>query len=339
MAEVRRICVIFNPSAGRGRARRYVQRRLKADPSIELCPTQYAGHAEELAYQAACDGFQRIIAAGGDGTIHEVANGLLRANRPEVILGIWPCGSADDYAYALGITGDPHQPTEVAAVDIGLLTDAAGRQRFFVNGMGVGFNGAVTLESRRIRCLRGMPLYTAALLRALVRWFDKPMMTAEFDSQTRQVPTLALSLSLGQREGGFPLVPHADLSDGWFDYIHAGPVSRYELLRHFPDILRGTLPQDHPRLWLGRCQRLVLRSESALRIHVDGEFFCQPEDGVYSVSATLLPRRLRVVRAAAGSVSASAIALDAAAGSMSASASAPSVAPAAPTPAPTNSSR
>lgn len=325
MAEALRTCVIFNPSAGRGRARRYVQRRLKADPTIELCPTQHAGHAEELAYRAASDGFQRIIAAGGDGTIHEVANGLLRANRPEVILGIWPCGSADDYAYALGITGDPHQPTEVAAVDVGLLSDAAGRQRFFVNGMGVGFNGAVTLESRRIRCLRGMPLYAAALLRALVRWFDKPMMTAEFDGQTRQGPTLALSLSLGQREGGFPLVPHADLGDGWFDYIHAGPVTRYELLRHFPDILRGTLPRDHPRLWLGRCQRLVLRSESALRIHVDGEFFCQPEDGVYSVSATLLPRRLRVVRAAAGSASALV--------------SAPSSAPEALTPAPTNSSR
>lgn len=298
MAEALRSCVIFNPSAGRGRAWRCVRRRLKAHPNIELRPTQYARHAEELAYQAAAEGIERIVVAGGDGTIHEVANGLLQADRTEVILSIWPCGSADDYAFALGLTNDPNPATEIALVDVGHLADAAGRERFFVNGMGVGFNGAVTLESRRIRCLRGVPLYAAALLRALLRWFDKPVMTAEFDGQARQVPTLALSLSLGQREGGFPLMPSADLSDGWFDYIHAGPVTRYELLRHFPDILRGTLPQDHPHLWLGRCQRLVLRSETALRIHVDGEFFCQPEDGVYSVSATLLPRRLRVERAA-----------------------------------------
>ncbi len=298
MIESLRSCVIFNPQAGRGRAHRYVKRRLQTERNVTLCPTQGAGHAEELAYRAASEGFQRIIAAGGDGTVHEVANGLLRADRPDVVLSIWPCGSADDYAFALGINGKPCQRTEVVAVDVGYLSSSIGRQRFFVNGIGVGFNGAVTLESRRIRWLRGMPLYAAAIFFALLRHFDKPPMTAEFDGVTRKVPTLALSLAIGPREGGFPLLPGAQLSDGRFDYIHAGPVSRWELMRHFPNLVRGSLPQNHPRLWLGQCQQLLLRSEAPLLIHADGEFFCQPDDRVYSVSATLLPRRLRVERSA-----------------------------------------
>jgi diacylglycerol kinase family enzyme len=261
-----------------------------------LCPTQHAGHAEELAYQAACNGFSLVIAAGGDGTVHEVANGLLKSNHSDVTLSIWPCGSANDYAYALGITGDPQQPTETIEADVGHISAPGGRERFFVNGAGVGFNGAVTWEARRLRWLRGVPLYATALFRALIHHFDHPTMTAEFDGVSRCGPTLALSLGLGQREGNFPLLPHADLCDGWFDYLHAGPVSRWELIRHFPNLLRGTLPKNHPRLWLGRCRQFTLHSERPLRIHVDGEFFCQPEDEVLSVSVTLLPRRLRVVR-------------------------------------------
>ena len=66
----------------------------------------------------------------------------------------------------------------------------------------------------------------------------------------RVAPTLALTLNLGKREGGFPLTPNADLSDGLFDYMHAGPVSRWDLLRNFPNMIRGTLPADFDSLSL-----------------------------------------------------------------------------------------
>jgi diacylglycerol kinase family enzyme len=296
MSTTRTTCVIFNPAAGRGHARRLVQRWRRGDPSIRLCPTEYAGQAEELAYRAACEGAVKVIAAGGDGTVHEVANGLIRSQSSDVVLRVWPCGSANDYAFALNLTGEIEQPTEVIEVDVGQIRSSEGRERHFINGMGLGFNGAVTWESRRIRWLRGVPLYAAALFRAMIASFDKPRMRIQFDDLRRETPTLALSLGIGQREGNFPLLPAADLCDGWFDYLHAGPVSRWELIRHFPGLLQGTLPTDHPRLWLGRCRRLFVESEQPLRIHIDGEFFSQPDDGVFSVSVTLLPRRLRVER-------------------------------------------
>src|SRR5262249_10368732 len=120
-------------------------------------PTQHAGHAEELAWTAARNGFNIVAAAGGDGTVHEVANGLLRAQRPETAFAVVPIGSANDYAFSLGMDGnassaDDSRPTE-RTVDVGLVRDERGRQRYFVCCLGLGLNGAVTLESRKIRRL------------------------------------------------------------------------------------------------------------------------------------------------------------------------------------------
>ena len=150
------------------------------------------------------------------------------------------------------------------------------------------------IEARRIRWLRGVPLYSLAVFKAMLWHFQKPRMLVRFDEKVRDVPTLALTLNLGRREGGFPLTPCADLSDGLFDYLHAGPVSRWDLLRHFPNMVRGTLPREHPRMWLGRCRELSVQSEAPMRIHLDGEFFCQPEDDVRDVEVRMLPGRLKV---------------------------------------------
>src|SRR5437762_2092597 len=100
-------CVIYNPAAGRGRARRLVARlRQLRGPEFDLRPTAGPDHAAELAVWAVEAGHTTVIAAGGDGTVNEVANGLMRAARPAVVLGVWPAGSANDYAFTLGIDGD-----------------------------------------------------------------------------------------------------------------------------------------------------------------------------------------------------------------------------------------
>src|SRR5262245_23702431 len=136
-----RTCVIYNPTAGRGRAGRVLdeaRRRLPAD--AELWPTTHAGHAVELATTAARSGFARVVAAGGDGTVHEVANGLLMADEPPV-LSVWPLGSMNDFAFTLGLidwwkSGASADVLIPLAVDVGRVT--AGRTVHFLNGCGVG---------------------------------------------------------------------------------------------------------------------------------------------------------------------------------------------------------
>jgi len=263
-----------------------------------LQPTAYAGHAEELARQAAADGFAKVVAAGGDGTVHEVANGLLRSGRRDVVFATWPLGSANDYAYSLGMEEwwrrrREHPPTETLAVDVGRVT-STGRERFYVNSLGIGFNGMVTIEARRIRWLTGMPLYAWAFLKAMVKHFATPEMRIAFDDAVVEGPTLALTINLAQREGGFPITPDADLTDGLFDYMHAKKLRRWHLLRYLPAMARGRLPRDHPRIGLGRARKIVVKSSVPLCIHADGEFFCTPTDGVREVSVELLPARLLV---------------------------------------------
>ena len=192
-------CVIYNPAAGRGRAEKFLG-ELRATPGdeIEFRPSREPWHAVELARIAADEGFTRVVAAGGDGTVHEVANGVLASERRDVAFGVWPIGSANDYAYSLGMTEwwkkrFDRPPTEFVEVDVGQVT-SAGRKRYFVGNFGLGFNGMVNAEALKTRWLTGMPLYAWAFLKAIVKHFAKPTMTIRFDDHEVTVPTLALSV-------------------------------------------------------------------------------------------------------------------------------------------------
>ena len=289
-------CVIFNPAAGRGRA----QRRLEAlrrewGETAAFRPTQHAGHATELARQAVEDGFELVAAAGGDGTVHEVANGILASPRREVVFGIIPIGSANDYSHSLQHQfGTPAAGDSARLVDVGHVRDGQGRERFFVCCLGLGLNGRVTLESRRIRKLRGVALYGLATLRAL-RDVTAPPLRLQWDEQpTEIVPTLMLSVLLGRREGNFVLAPQAILDDGLFDFVHTGALARWTVLRFLPRLALFGPPPNDPRVHIGRCRRLRIESESPLVIHTDGEMFCRPEDDVRQLDIQIQPQRQRV---------------------------------------------
>jgi len=292
-------CVIYNPAAGRGLAKKRVDDlRRAANAEDAFWPTLGPGHAEELAFNAVDDGFMEIVAAGGDGTVHEAANGVLRAARPEIIFAPWPIGSANDYAFALNLPPDwplNRQFTpQPRLVDIGKVT-ACNKSRFFVNGLGLGFNSAVTLESRSIKRVRGMALYGLAFVRAVMRHYAYPVLSFRIDETEFVSPTLAFTTNIGMREGGFLVTPDAILDDGLFDYVHAGPISRLRALTLLPRLAKGTLPRDHPLIRHGRCRTITIKSENSLRVHIDGEFFCQPADGVTELDIELIPAALRVL--------------------------------------------
>jgi diacylglycerol kinase family enzyme len=285
--------ILLNPQAGRSQARLRLQALLRSlPPGWEVWSTESAGHAEELAYRAASSGRELVVAAGGDGTVHEAANGILRANVATVRLGILPIGSANDYFASL-----PSGEAATLAVDVGRVREPAGKERYFLCCLGLGFNGAVTLEARRISRLQGIALYGLAALKALYRHFRCPEMTLSLDDEPpRTEPTLMLSLLIGKREGRFPLAPQAEVDDGLFDYIHAGKLSRLQVLRLLPRLALFGPPRSYPHVRQGRCRQLRLRSAEPLIVHGDGEFFCRPEDQVQELAVDILPRRLLIQR-------------------------------------------
>jgi diacylglycerol kinase family enzyme len=255
--------------------------------------------ADELALVAAREGFPIVAAAGGDGTVHEVGNGLVRSGRPDVILAVLPVGSANDYAHSLGLDADwwryPDPTIAVRPLDVGVVR-SGGRERHFLNGLGLGFNGAVTLESRKIHRLQGLALYGLAFLRAFLFHYRAVPMTVQLDDELpRTGPTLALSLAIGRREGNFVVAPHALLDDGLFEFVHVGDLRRRDLIHFVPGLITGNLP-SHPLVRMGRCRRASVRSTRPLTVHIDGEFFCRPEEGMHELEVECLPRRLRVFK-------------------------------------------
>ncbi len=299
-----RQCVIYNPAAGRGRAKAKIdETRRWANPDAELMPTAGPGHAIELARVAAEAGYAKIIAAGGDGTVHEVANGLLQSNRPDVVLGVWPLGSSNDYAYALGLQdwfrkrGAKHE-LQTFDADVGRV-NIPGHSRYFVNCAGFGFNGMVAQEAKAIRRLKGTPLYSWAFVRAMLWHYRTPVRKTFYDNISVEGPTLSVSVNLGIREGGFPIAAKASLEDGLFDTLHVSDMRRWQMARYLPGFMRGRVPTHLPCLGQRLCRSVIGEGEESICIHADGEIVRALNEGVTEVAMELFPKLLRVQRAVA----------------------------------------
>jgi diacylglycerol kinase (ATP) len=292
------ICVIFNPSAGRRRAGPRMEAfRKRWRDRADFWPTEFAGHAEALARRAVEEGYLTIAAAGGDGTVHEVVNGLLSVDARDVRFAVVPIGSANDYAFSIeNEFGVSELDDDTATrVDVGVLRTPDGRERYFVEGLGVGLTAEITQQSRLITNRQGLWLYGTAAFRVLWRRDPpRPLRLTWDDEPPVETMTRLLSVLLGQREGNVLMAKHALLDDGQFDVVHVGTVSHFEALRMLPRFLLSGPPADDPRITLRRCRRLRIESRESLTIHTDGEMFAMQDDDVHEVELNVLPLRIRV---------------------------------------------
>lgn len=292
------ICVIFNPHAGRRRAQRRLSRFLELwRDRVEFWPTEFPGHGVDLAKRAGNSDFCVVGAGGGDGTAHDVANGLLSTGpRQDLTFAVLPVGSANDYAFSVEqqFGTSTLDDSSGSLVDVGIVRTAQGVARFFIESIGLGLSGRVTLESRKIRRLQGPLLYGLAAWRA-VRLYPLSELRLQWDEGPVHVcPTTLLSVLVGRREGNFLLAPHAVLDDGLFDFVHARRISNREVVWLLPRLYFRGPPTTHPEIQLGQCRTLRIQSDEPLTIHTDGEMFSTPDDAVREIEIRLLPKRLRV---------------------------------------------
>lgn len=289
---------IFNPVAGRRHNRQRAEELVaRFGAELELCPTSAPGDATSLARDAADAGREAVFAIGGDGTVHETAVGLLESRNLDTALVVVPVGSANDYAHQLRheFGADAVWPAPAIRADVGRVTCPGHPAAWFINSLGLGFSGAVTAESRAIRRLRGVLLYGLGTIRAMVRHFHVDDWEVKVDDLPTEVwPTLMLSLMIGRREGNFIMAPDARLADGQFEFVHAGRVSRWDILRLLPSLARSGPPQNYPGVRTGRCTQLTIRSSRPFAAHVDGEVLCRPDHGCDEAIIELVPRRLAV---------------------------------------------
>ena len=263
--------IIANPASGGGRGRRVGEQAgealRKRGAMAEIAWTSGSGDAEHLARTAVAQGMRRIAACGGDGTIHEVANGLAGS---DAVLGLMPCGRGNDLARALRIPKGVDGAVEALVngdarrIDLGRMG-----HRFFCTVACWGFDAQV---SRTVRGGSRWPGggYVLAVLRELWQ-FQCPKMRLSGDFGTIEGRIfVAAAANTPFYGGGIRIAPDAVMDDGYLDMCLGRELSRIQLLGLFPKAYFGKHLR-HPAVQMERTRFLDVASDDPLWIFADGE--------------------------------------------------------------------
>ncbi|MFC1996137.1 diacylglycerol/lipid kinase family protein [Chloroflexota bacterium] len=296
--------LILNPNADMGNAWKLasdLRSIVEEFGGADWAGTVYPTHAIELAAQAANEGYELIITAGGDGTIHEVINGLMevpKEKRPR--LGIVPLGSGNDFAYAAGV---PAQPLEALrqvfkgssrSIDIGRIESDSGRQEYWDNTLGIGFDATVTFRTHTMPVIRGFLMYFTAVLQTIAFNHEAPLIKIETDQGSWSEETMMMVICNGPREGGgFLVAPEAVIDDGIFHYAAIKKVSRPMMLRLVPEVMNGTHGRFE-QIRMGKLRKIALQTDAPLRIHIDGETFAGFGSNVRSLKVEVIPGAIEI---------------------------------------------
>jgi YegS/Rv2252/BmrU family lipid kinase len=284
--------LIVNPAAGRGKGK-------KAYPAIagdlDKLPLEFhtvfsegPGHIVELAREACRDGSDTVVACGGDGTVHEVINGL---DRHPARLGIIPCGTGDDLAINMGI------PTDLTMACRNLISGkeksfdlARAGNEVYACIAGTGFDSMVNrVANEGVRFLRGTSVYIYSVLKTLASFKPLEMIIRADDFLFEGRVMFVVAANASSYGGGMKIAPMARMDDGLLDLVIVEEMPRTEMLRSFPRVFSGK-HFPHPRIKHLTTTKVELHSNQPLELFADGEFI-QP----LPVSLEVLPGALPVI--------------------------------------------
>ncbi len=310
--------VILNPVSGNGHGEKLwpqIEEALRTgglDFDLTRTPAPRAGVA--IAEEAKRGGYDTLIAIGGDGTVNEVANGLLRAAQgsPAGTLGVIPVGSGNDFAKMLAGPPRPGTPKSDGDwrtgiqrilkpqnhwVDLGRIAadhPAPGFEstgHYYVNGLDTGFGAIVAMHAHEVPFLQGTPMYFAAVLKTLLN-YSVPRVKVTIDEDCIERPSTMIAVSIGRCiGGGFWITPEALNDDGLLDVMVAQGLGRVGILTLLPKVMKGTHVGD-PRVEFKHGAHVVIESPDALIVETDGEI---PFVGAHRVEVEILPKHLQVI--------------------------------------------
>lgn len=295
--------VIVNPVAGAYSTRRkwpHINNRLKdIGLSFDYEYTEDVGHATELARAAADEGYQNIVAVGGDGTVHEVANGILSSNSSDIALGVISTGTGSDFIRSIGLPRNYDSACSCLigqrrlVIDVGVVEYQCKGQtlrRFFVNAAGVGFDASVVEATERFpKYLGGTIPYLAGLFRCLLGYRNKPVNLC-LEDKVEAMRILAVVVANGcYLGGGMYVAPQAKLNDGLLDVVVLGDVGKFDLIKSLPMVYKGTHGK-HPKVSMRKAATITVKSSERVLVHADGELL-----GTCPASFWLMPVALNIV--------------------------------------------
>jgi diacylglycerol kinase (ATP) len=299
-----RIKVIVNPVAGARSTRRkwpIISRLLeRIGLNFDFNYTEGVGHAMELAQAAASDGYRYLVAVGGDGTVNEVANGILHSrNAAATALGVVSTGTGSDFARSAGLARDYTTAcsnltsSKRLTIDVGVVEyqrDGRTQERFFVNSAGVGFDAAVVKETERFpKFFGGTIPYVAGLLRTLFIYKNKPVVVKVGDEVESLRVLNVVVANGGYLGGGMHIVPGAELCDSLLDVAIVGDMGKFELLKELPKVYKGT-HVNHPKFKMKKAAHATIESPETMLVYADGELL-----GECPAAFRIVPKALSLV--------------------------------------------
>ena len=280
--------VIVNPAAGShsvGREWSRISRRLRtAGLSFDYEFTKHAGHAVEIARRSADGGYQCLIAVGGDGTVNEVANGILCSTRSgNVVLGIVGMGTARTFVLSLGIGKDYVNALSLltgqgrALIDVGVVQcwrQGQPVKRFFMNEASVGFSAEIVDAWKYLPTLFGhslnLALRTVAGYKSLARYRNRRL-SLRVGSEVESICCCSVVVANGRYlADGMQIAPHASLDDGLLDVVIVGDVTRSELLKIRPALYNGSHIR-HAKIREEKTTTITIESDEQLLVEADGD--------------------------------------------------------------------
>ena len=294
------IPLFINPTAARGRARRRlttIERIFEeAGLSIDVRSSKARGDMERQVRAEIDLGAEKIIVAGGDGSVYESVNGVMSADRTGA-LGLIPTGTGNDFAKAAGIPLDWEAATRLLVdrivsdsaprrIDVGRVND-----RYFANGAGIGFDAKVSRIAEEITWPIGYFVYLVAVLRAIADGIITPVVKITAGELSWEGPLTLANISNGPWIGGmFHIAPMADHSDGMLELIVATPVSGLRILQLLPKLIGGT-HLDEPEIFHVSVKFIKISAAAPVPSHLDGEV--QPMQSSFDIE--IIPGALSLI--------------------------------------------
>jgi YegS/Rv2252/BmrU family lipid kinase len=289
--------VILNPAAGRGAGRRAkdpVVRAFRHEGwTVELQESRAPGQATALAAEATRRGERCVVAVGGDGVAHEVANGLL-AEGSSASLAVVPVGTGNDFAKLLGVHRHdiPRAVARIATAVARRFDAGRALGEYFINTLGFGFGPAVVRTRNAMPRLKGFLSYLIPVFKTFAT-FQPPLFEVRAESQVVRGNMMMVEVCNGTTAGGaYRFAPDADPADGRLDVCLIRKVSLPRFIAALPRVMRGT-HVGMKEVVMVRSRKLVIRSpDEPLLMHLDGEL---RESGVRECTVTVQPRCLTVL--------------------------------------------
>jgi YegS/Rv2252/BmrU family lipid kinase len=281
-----RIAVILNPKARNGQAARIVESvRHSWTPPVQVFETRAPEHATELTRAALRAGATTIVAAGGDGTINEVANGFFEdgvAIAPDAAIGVIPYGTGSDFRRSLDFPADTRIAAQLINANVSMPIDVmkvaytapsgSMRTRYAVNVVSFGLGGAVAARARvSSKALGGKAGFLFATLRAMAGFKGNRVRIVMDHEKAIERDVTNVAVGNGRFHGGGMWVcPRAVFDDGLLDVTIIRYLSLFETIRDLKMLYNGRI-YEHPKVEFHRAKRVRGESDDLAPVEIDGE--------------------------------------------------------------------